>query len=113
MTTTFPRLLLEHARQRPDAPALREKEYGIWQTLSWKALAAEVRRMAGGLAAAGLQRGQHIVVIGDNRPRLTMTMLAAQSLGAIPIPLSLTEHSAISPSMRPLISMTWLPVGPM
>ena len=87
MTTTFPRLLLDHAQRRPDAPALREKEYGIWQTLSWKALAAEVRRMAGGLAAAGLQRGQHIVVIGDNRPRLTMTMLAAQSLGAIPIPL--------------------------
>ncbi|MEX8492812.1 long-chain fatty acid--CoA ligase, partial [Sphaerotilus sp.] len=87
MTTTFPRLLLDHAQRRPDAPALREKEYGIWQTLSWKALTAQVRRMAGGLAAAGLQRGQHIVVIGDNRPRLTMTMLAAQSLGAIPIPL--------------------------
>ncbi|MDZ7856657.1 AMP-dependent synthetase/ligase [Sphaerotilus sp.] len=87
MTTTFPQLLLDHARQRPDAPALREKEYGIWQTLSWKALAEQVRRMAGGLAAAGLQHGQHLVVIGDNRPRLTMTMLAAQSLGAIPIPL--------------------------
>jgi long-chain acyl-CoA synthetase len=87
VTTTFPRLLLDHAQRRPDAPALREKEYGIWQTLSWKALTEQVRRMAGGLAAAGLQRGQHIVVIGDNRPRLTMTMLAAQSLGAIPIPL--------------------------
>ena len=87
MTTTFPHLLLDHAQRRPDAPALREKEYGIWQTLSWKALAEQVRRMAGGLAAAGLQRGQHLVVIGDNRPRLTMTMLAAQSLGAIPIPL--------------------------
>jgi long-chain acyl-CoA synthetase len=87
VTTTFPRLLLDHVRQRPDAPALREKEYGIWQTLSWKALAHEVRRLAGGLASAGLQRGQHLVVIGDNRPRLTMTMLAAQSLGAIPIPL--------------------------
>ena len=87
MTTTFPRLLLEHAQRRPDAPALREKEYGIWQTLSWQALAREVRRMAAGLAAAGLERGRHLVVIGDNRPRLTMTMLAAQSLGAIPIPL--------------------------
>jgi long-chain acyl-CoA synthetase len=87
VTTTFPRLLLEHAQRRPDAPALREKEYGIWQTLSWQALAREVRRMAAGLAAAGLERGRHLVVIGDNRPRLTMTMLAAQSLGAIPIPL--------------------------
>ncbi|MEY4753885.1 MAG: hypothetical protein RJA44_1560 [Pseudomonadota bacterium] len=87
MATTFPKLMLEHARQRPNAAALREKEYGIWQTLSWSDLAALVQRMAGGLAAAGLQRGQHLVVIGDNRPRLTAIMLAAQSLGAIPVPL--------------------------
>jgi long-chain acyl-CoA synthetase len=85
--TTFPRLLLEHAKARPDAPALREKEYGIWQTLSWRELAVLVRRLAHGLAAAGLTRGQHLVVIGENRPRLYATMLAAQSLGAIPVPL--------------------------
>jgi long-chain acyl-CoA synthetase len=87
LQTTFPRLMLEHAKQRPDAPALREKEYGIWQTLSWDALAQLVRALAGGLAAAGLQRGQHLVVIGENRPRLYATLLAAQSLGAIPVPL--------------------------
>ena len=87
MSSTFPRLLLEHARQRPDADAIREKEYGIWQTRSWRRLADEVARMAAGLAAAGLQRGQHLVVVGDNRPRLTMAMLAAQCLGAIPVPL--------------------------
>jgi long-chain acyl-CoA synthetase len=87
LQTTFPRLLLEHAKQRPEAPALREKEYGIWQTLTWSALAQLVRALAGGLAAAGLQRGQHLVVIGENRPRLYATLLAAQSLGAIPVPL--------------------------
>jgi long-chain acyl-CoA synthetase len=85
--TTFPRLLLEHAKARPDAAALREKEYGIWQTLSWSDLATLVRRLANGLGAAGLRRGQHIVVIGENRPRLYASMLAAQSLGAIPVPL--------------------------
>jgi len=87
VSTTFPRLLLEHAARRPDAPALREKEYGIWQTWSWRHLAEQVRLIAGGLAAAGLQAGQHIIVVGDNRPRLSATMLAAQSLGAIPVPL--------------------------
>ena len=87
MQTTFPRLMLDHATQRPDAPALREKEYGIWQTLNWRELATLVRQLAGGLAAAGLSRGQHMVVIGENRPRLYATMLAAQSLGAIPVPL--------------------------
>jgi len=85
--TTFPRLLLEHAAARPGAPALREKEFGIWQTLSWGDLAALVRAMACGLAEAGLTRGEHLVVIGENRPRLYAAMLAAQTLGAVPVPL--------------------------
>ncbi|MBL8318334.1 MAG: AMP-binding protein [Burkholderiaceae bacterium] len=87
MQTTFPRLMLEHAAQRPRAPALREKEYGIWQTISWVELAQMVRSLACGMAEAGLARGQHVVVIGENRPRLYASMLAAQSLGAIPVPL--------------------------
>jgi long-chain acyl-CoA synthetase len=85
--TTFPRLLLDHAKSRPHAPALREKVYGIWQTTTWSELATLVRRMACGLAHAGLKRGDHIVVVGDNRPRLYAAMLAAQSLGAVPVPL--------------------------
>jgi long-chain acyl-CoA synthetase len=85
--TTFPRLMLAHAGQRPDAPALREKLYGIWQTTSWGALATLVKHLACGLAAAGLRRGEHVVVVGDNRPRLYASMLATQSLGAIPVPL--------------------------
>ncbi len=85
--TTFPRLLLEHAAARPAAPALREKEFGIWQTLSWRALLELVQALAGGLAEAGLKRGEHLVVVGENRPRLYASMLAAQALGAIPVPL--------------------------
>lgn len=85
--TTFPRLLLDHAGRRPDAPALREKLYGIWQTTTWGALATLVKHLACGLAAAGVKRGDHLVVVGDNRPRLYASMLAVQSLGAIPVPL--------------------------
>jgi len=87
MQTTFPQLLLKHAAERPSAPAMREKEYGIWQTISWQAMAQMVEHMACGLHQAGLKRGEHMVVVGSNRPRLYATMLAAQSLGAIPVPL--------------------------
>ena len=66
---------------------MREKKYGIWQTTTWAAMAQLVEALACGLHQAGLQRGEHMVVIGANRPRLYATMLAAQSLGAIPIPL--------------------------
>jgi len=87
MTDTFPRCLLAHARQRPDATALREKAYGIWQATTWRELATLVEGLTHGLARAGLQRGQHVVVIGENRPRLYACMLAAQSIGAVPVPL--------------------------
>jgi long-chain acyl-CoA synthetase len=66
---------------------MREKEYGIWQALSWADLATLVAQLACGLHQAGLKRGEHMVVVGANRPRLYATMLAVQSLGAIPIPL--------------------------
>jgi long-chain acyl-CoA synthetase len=87
MQTTFPRLLLDHAKRHPAGPAMREKEYGIWQTTSWAEMAKLVEAIACGLHQAGLKRGEHMVVIGSNRPRLYATMLAAQSLGAIPVPL--------------------------
>jgi long-chain acyl-CoA synthetase len=79
--------MLDHARQRPAAAALREKEYGIWQTTTWAELATLVRQLACGLAEAGLERDDHVVVVGDNRPRLYASMLAVQALGAVPIPL--------------------------
>ncbi|KPF58329.1 long-chain fatty acid--CoA ligase [beta proteobacterium AAP51] len=87
MQKTFPRLMLDHAQQRPQAPALREKVYGIWQTTTWTDLALLVRRLACGLAHAGVKRGDHLVIVGENRPRLYAAMLAAQSLGAVPVPL--------------------------
>ena len=87
MLTTFPQLLLRHAAERPQAAAMREKEYGIWQTTTWADFAQLVEHLAAGLHQAGLQRHEHLVVIGDNRPRLYAAMLAAQALGAIPVPL--------------------------
>ncbi|MBS0607788.1 MAG: AMP-binding protein [Proteobacteria bacterium] len=97
MTTTFPQLLLQHAAQRPDAPALREKEYGIWQTWSWKSAAAEVRAMACGLLALGFARGQNLALISDNRPHVYMGFVAVQSIGGVPIPL---YQDAVASEMR-------------
>ena len=83
---TFPRLLLHHAAVRGDQPAIREKDLGIWQAWTWSAMRDEVEWLACALAQAGLARGAHIAVIGANRPRLYWTLIAAQSLGAIPVP---------------------------
>ncbi|MCK9214676.1 MAG: AMP-binding protein, partial [Rhodoferax sp.] len=85
MQTTFPRLLLEHAARRRNDAAMREKEYGIWQAFTWGDMASLVEHLACGLHQAGLRQHDHMVVIGANRPRLYATMLAVQSLGAVPI----------------------------
>ncbi|MEI2741300.1 MAG: AMP-binding protein [Candidatus Competibacter sp.] len=84
---TFPRLLFHHARTRGSAPAIREKDLGIWQTWSWTGVAERVRALACGLAALGFKRGDNLAIIGDNRPHLYMMMSAAQCLGGVPVPL--------------------------
>jgi long-chain acyl-CoA synthetase len=84
---TFPRLLLHQAQVRPDRPAIREKDLGIWQTWSWAQVAGEARSLACGLAAQGFRRGERLAIIGDNRPRLYWAMMAAQALGGVPVPL--------------------------
>ncbi|OFZ84556.1 MAG: long-chain fatty acid--CoA ligase [Betaproteobacteria bacterium RBG_16_66_20] len=84
---TFPKLLLHHARVRPEHPAIREKDLGIWQTWSWHRFADEVRSLACGLAAQDFKRGDHLAIVGDNRPRIYAAMCAAQCLGGIPVPL--------------------------
>lgn len=87
METTFPRLLKQHASERPNDPALREKEYGIWQTWSWRRAQDEVRWMAAGLAALGFSAGHNLAIVGDNRPYLYLSFLAVQSLGGVPVPM--------------------------
>ena len=84
---TFPKLLSERARTGPDQPAYREKEYGIWQTYSWSHVARQVELLAAGLADLGFRRGDRLIVVGDNRPRLYWSMCAAQSLGGVPVPV--------------------------
>ena len=84
---TIPKLLLDHAKRRGDSPANRHKNFGIWQSWTWSEVAKEVRNLACGLAKLGFKRGDKLAVIGDNRPRLYWSMVAAQALGGIPVPL--------------------------
>ena len=84
---TFPVLAWRHAAARPQASAMREKRLGIWQSLDWRELKVQAEALAAGLAGLGLARGAHVALVGENRPRLYVAMLAVQSLGAIPVPL--------------------------
>jgi long-chain acyl-CoA synthetase len=84
---TFAKLLVLNAVQFADRPAMRHKNYGIWQTWTWAELAGEVRAYAAGLSRLGVVRGDRIAVCGSNRPRLYWSIMAAQMLGAVPVPV--------------------------
>ena len=79
--------MLAHAEARPESPAVREKDLGIWQTWTWNAVAQEVREMACGLASLGFKAFDNLAIVGANRPHLYMAVIAAQSLRGVPVPL--------------------------
>lgn len=85
--TTLVRLLAANAQAVPQGVAFREKDRGIWQQVTWAEACETVLRMAAGLQASGLAPGQGVLILGDNRPRLYMGMLAASALGALAMPV--------------------------
>ena len=84
---TFPRLLARNATEYGPRTAYREKEFGIWQSWTWSEAETWINDLAEGLIALGLNPGDHVAIIGRNRPALYMAMVAIQSAGAIPVPV--------------------------
>ena len=84
---SLPALLHRNAARLGDRPAYREKEFGIWQCWTWAETAAEIEALALGLIELGVNEGDFVAVIGRNRPYLYWAMVAAQSVGAVPVPL--------------------------
>lgn len=80
---TFPKLLAENARRWPNAVAMREKEFGIWNAFTWAECQRRVRLMALGMHKLGLKRGEVVALIGDNRPEWIWGELAAHAMGAL------------------------------
>ncbi len=85
--STLPQFLLRNAREFPDAPAMREKDRGIWQQWSWAQYLDRVRAIALGLAQLGFGRGDKLAALSDNRPQVYAAMLAAQAAGGVAVPL--------------------------
>ncbi|MEP5152934.1 AMP-binding protein, partial [Planktotalea sp.] len=84
---SIPALLQRNAKQFANKAAYREKEFGIWQSWTWSEAAQEIDALALGLLKLGVAEGDFIAIIGRNRPYLYWAMVAAQSVGAVPVPL--------------------------
>ena len=84
---TLPGLLARRAAGRPDEVALREKEFGIWQEITWAEYLRRVRAFSLGLTELGAEEGDRVAIIGDNRPEWMIAELAAQTAGILPLGL--------------------------
>jgi long-chain acyl-CoA synthetase len=80
---TLPALLVERAEQLGPKIALREKEFGIWQSFSWQRYLERVHDFSLGLVALGLEKGDTVAIVGDNRPEWVMAELATQAAGGV------------------------------
>ncbi|HHI70506.1 MAG TPA: long-chain fatty acid--CoA ligase [Rhodobacteraceae bacterium] len=84
---SFPALLARNSAKFGDKAAYREKEFGIWQRWSWSEAAEEIEALALGFLNLGIHEGDFVAIIGRNRPHFYWTMVAAQSVGAVPVPI--------------------------
>jgi len=84
---TVPKLLMHNAGTLGSRPAMRHKDFGIWQAWTWAQMLEEIRALSIGLAELGVKRGDKFAIIGSNRPRLYWAMCAGQALGAVPVPV--------------------------
>jgi long-chain acyl-CoA synthetase len=87
LAETFPKLLVRNAHLYGSRPAMRHKDLGIWQTWTWSQVLDLVRAYAVGLHRLGVKRGETIAIVGGNRPKLYWSVMAAQMVGAIPVPV--------------------------
>jgi long-chain acyl-CoA synthetase len=82
---TIPKLFYQQARKYgKDRVAMREKEFGIWLPITWQDYLDNVKYMALGLISLGLEDGDKVAMIGDNRPEglwAEMATLCARGIG--------------------------------
>jgi len=79
----FPELFFQQVERKKDGVALRHKEYGVWKRVSWREYGEQVEQVAAGLIALGVEQGDRIAILGDNRPEWLICHLAAMSAGGV------------------------------
>jgi long-chain acyl-CoA synthetase len=79
----FPDLFFKQVERLQDRVALRDKDLGIWKRISWKEYGEMVRRVAAGLIALGVEPGDRVSILGENRPEWLYCHLGTMSAGGV------------------------------
>ena len=84
-TLTLPQQLRYWARTCPKQVALRQKDYGIWEEVSWSEYEQQARWFGLGLMALGLPQRAHCAIICDNRKEWVFAQLGCGLVGAVTV----------------------------
>ena len=87
-------LLFAQAAARPDAPLLWAKRDKAWQPRTRRDVAEQVRALAAGLRGLGLERGERVVLVAENRPEFLIADLAVMTAGGVTVPAYTTNTEA-------------------
>jgi long-chain acyl-CoA synthetase len=90
----FPNLVtmfFSRAREKGDAPFLWSKSSGAWRSISWRDTAGLVARLAAALKRLGLNRGDHVMLVSENRPEWLISDLAIMAAGCVTVPTYTTN----------------------
>ena len=93
MADTIPARLFDQAERRPGSPAYYEKTGGDWESVSWGEYADQVRRAGKSLVALGFAPGQHVAILGFNRPEWVILDVACMAVGGAPAGIYATNSS--------------------
>jgi len=78
---TLPKALIAMTQKKPSQVALRKKDFGIWHDITWSEYLENVKFVALGLNALGVKKGDHVAIIGENRPEWLYSALGVMSSG--------------------------------
>jgi len=80
---TLPQSLKAITARQPERIAMRMKDYGIWHDITWAEYYENVKKVAMGLHALGVKRGDHVAIVGENKPEWLFSAMGVMSLGGI------------------------------
>lgn len=87
----LPLLFFERAAHYGEAPFLWRKQDGAWHSMSWRAVAESASKLSRGLRAQGLQRGDRVGLVAENRPEWLIADLAIMAAGGVTVPAYTTN----------------------
>jgi long-chain acyl-CoA synthetase len=91
LPATIPALFYERVHQWGNRVAQREKNFGVWEEITWAEYGERVRACAFGLIACGLEAGEHVAILSEDRHEWFCADLATQSAGGVSVGLYATE----------------------